>query len=224
MNSISIVIVDDHALLRSGLVAMLAYEDDIEVLGEAANGREGLEIYERLQPDILVMDVTMPEMCGIEASRRLLASHPDARILLMTQHEEQQFVEAMLEVDVSGCIGKRAAGAEFVTALRTVMNGEFYLHPAMARTVVQHQRRKFVSPKVTLTKRETEVLKEIVDGKMNKEIAYTLGLSIKTVEWHRSNLASKLGTHGTAELVKYAIDNNLVSPSSQTELKPIDRL
>jgi two-component system response regulator NreC len=203
---------------------MLAYEEDVEVIGEASNGREGIEVYERLHPDILVMDVTMPEMGGIEASRRLLELHPDARILLMTQHEEQQFIEAMLQVDVAGCIGKRAAGTEFVTALRTVMNDGFYLHPAMARTVMQCQRKKTINPQITLTKRETEVLKEIVNGKMNKEIAHSLGLSIKTVEWHRSNLASKLGTRGTAELVKYAIDNKLISPCSQNEIKPIDRL
>ncbi len=223
MDNISIVIVDDHALLRSGLIAMLAYEEGIEVLGEASNGREALEAYERLAPDILVMDVTMPEMGGIEASRKLLEVHPDARILFMTQHEERQFIEAMLQVDVAGCIGKRAAGTEFVNALRTVMAGEFYIHPAMARTIVQHQRRQFVKPEETLTRRETEVLKEIVAGKMNKEIARSLGLSIKTVEWHRSNLTAKLGTRGTAELVKYAIDHGL-SPGAQADSVPIDRL
>jgi DNA-binding NarL/FixJ family response regulator len=224
MDSISVVIVDDHALLRSGLIAMLAYEEDIEVLGEASNGREAIEVYELLKPDVLIMDVTMPEMGGIEASRQILSSYPAACILLMTQHEESQFVEAMMDIDVAGCIGKRAAGTEFVAAIRTVVNGEFYVHPDMARMVVKHHRRKFVEPHATLTKRETEVLEEIVKGKMNKEIAYNLGLSIKTVEWHRSNLSSKLGTHGTAELVKYALDNKLVSPNSQNESKPIDRL
>lgn len=224
MGSISVVIVDDHALLRSGLVAMLAYEDDIEVLGEASNGREAIEAYERLHPDILVMDVTMPEMGGIEASRLLLEKHPEARVLLMTQHEEQQFVEAMLQVDIAGCIGKRAAGTEFITALRTIMDGEFYLHSAMARMIARQQRRRLIEPSATLTPRETEVLKAIVAGETNKEIAHLLGLSIKTVEWHRSNLMTKLGTRGTAELVRYAIEHGLAADGTADGSSPIDRL
>ena len=224
MDSISVVIADDHALLRSGLVAMLAYEEGVEVLGEASNGREAIEAFERLRPDILVMDVTMPEMGGIEASRLLLEAHPEARILLMTQHEEQQFVEAMLQVDISGCIGKRAAGTEFITALRTIMDGEFYLHPAMARMIARQQRRRFIEPEATLTPREAEVLKAIVAGETNKEIAHHLGLSIKTVEWHRSNLMTKLGTRGTAELVRYAIEHGLAAGNAAKGRSPIDRL
>lgn len=224
MDSISVIIADDHALLRSGLVAMLAYEEGIEVLGEASNGREAIELFERLQPDILVMDVTMPEMGGIEASRLLLQAHPEARILLMTQHEEQQFIEAMLQVDIAGCIGKRAAGTEFITALHTIMAGDFYLHPAMARMVARQQRRRFIEPAATLTPREGEILKAIVAGQTNKEIAHALGLSIKTVEWHRSNLMAKLGTRGTAELVRYAIEHGLTVDGPSENRSPIDRL
>ena len=209
MSELSIILVDDHALLRSGLAAMLEYEDDIEVIGEGSNGREAIELYERLRPDIVVMDVTMPEMGGIEASRIILERHPDAKILVMTQHEEKKFIEAILEVDISGCIGKRAAGTEFVSALKAVDRGEFYLHPALARLVVRRARKTFVDPMDTLTKREREVLGLIVKGETNQQIARSLTLSVKTVEWHRSNLMAKLGTHSVAELVRYAVERGV---------------
>ena len=214
-----IIIVDDHALLRSGLAAMVEYEDDIEVVGEAENGYDAIELYERVRPDIVVMDVTMPEMGGIEASREILACHPDARILIMTQHEEQKFIEAILAVDISGIIGKRAAGTEFVSAIRAVERGEFYLHPAIARMVARTHRRRFVDPVDTLTPRERDVLSHIVSGETNAQIARSLNLSIKTVEWHRSNLMSKLDTHGVADLVRYAIEHGLAESAGH-----IDRL
>ncbi len=219
MSKMRIMLVDDHALLRSGLVAMLEYEDDVEVVGEAANGREAVDLYDRLLPDIVVMDVTMPQMGGIEASRIILERHPDAKILVMTQHEEKKFIEAILDVDIAGCIGKRAAGAEFMTALKAVERGEFYLHPALAR-LVRDVRRKFVDPMDTLTSREREVLELIVRGRTNQQIAHDLSLSIKTVEWHRSNLMAKLGTHGVAELVRYAMERGV----GDVKVDPIDRI
>lgn len=223
MTKLRIIIADDHALLRSGLVAMLDYEDDIEVMGEAANGKEAVALFESLQPDVLVMDVTMPEMGGIEAAKLVLDKFPEAKILLMTQHEEQQFVEAMMEVDVAGCIGKRAAGTEFVAALKAVQRGEFYLHPAMARLVVRNNRKHFVRPEETLTPREREVLGAIVRGSTNTQIARDMALSVKTVEWHRSNLMNKLDTHGVAELVRYALEHGLVD-NTESPKTPIDRL
>lgn len=223
MSELTVMLVDDHALLRSGLASMLAYEDGVEVVGEASNGREAVQLYEVLQPDIVVMDVTMPEMGGIEASSVILRNHPSAKILMMTQHEEPRFIEAILEVDISGCISKRAAGSEFVSALRAVERGDFYLHPAMARLVAkQSQRKRFIAPEDTLTPREKEVLAAIVRGETNGQIARNLNLSIKTVEWHRSNLVNKLGTSGVAELVRYALEHGLAEPPGRTT--PIDRL
>lgn len=210
-NSIRIVLVDDHALLRSGLVALLEYEDGIRVVGQAENGLEAVKLYDLLLPDIIVMDVTMPEMGGIEASKLILERHPNARILVMTQHEERQFIEAILSVDISGCIGKRAAGDEFVTALNAINRGEFYLHPAIARLVADTHRKRFVNPVETLTPREVEVLRHIVHGNTNQQIASELHLSVKTVEWHRSNLMNKLGTHSVADLVRYAVEKGLAS-------------
>ncbi|MEC4185244.1 response regulator transcription factor [Adlercreutzia sp. R21] len=212
-----IMLVDDHALLRSGLAAMLEYEEDVEVVGEAADGLEAVALYDRLLPDVVVMDVTMPKMGGIEASRAILERHPDARILIMTQHEEQKFIEAILAVDISGCIGKKAAGDEFCSALRAVNKGEFYLHPAMARLVASAHRKRLVDPIDTLTPRENEVLACIVRGDTNQQIACDLRLSVKTVEWHRSNLMAKLNTHSIAELVRYALEKGIGGSGGQID-------
>ena len=224
MSKLRIGIVDDHALLRSGLIAMVEYDEGIEVVFEADNGLTAVSLYDEHRPDILVMDVTMPQMGGIEAARLIMANHPDAKILLMTQHEEPQFIEAMLEVDIAGCIGKRAAGTEFVSALKAVERGEFYLHPAIARQVARNTHKRFVQPADTLTQREREVLAYIVKGYTNGQIATALTLSIKTVEWHRANLMAKLDVHSVAELVRYALDYDLVGASSDGPRKPIDRL
>lgn len=218
-----IIIVDDHELLRSGLIAVASFEDDIEVVGEASNGLEAIELYERTLPDIVVMDVTMPEMGGLEASSIILERHPDAKILIMTQHEERSFIDAVLSIDVSGCIGKRAVGSEFISALRSIERGEFFLHSSIARMAVRNSKRKFVEPGESLTPREREVLAKIVDGKTNAQIAKDLYLSVKTVEWHRSNLMNKLGVHGVAELVSYAITHQLVS-NQDGDSAAIDRL
>lgn len=218
MDKLTIAIADDHALLRAGLAAMIEYEEDIEVVGEAENGKDAIALYEQLRPDIMVMDVTMPEMGGIEASQQILDRFPDAKILVMTQHEEKQFIQAVLEVDVSGCINKRSSGDEFITALRTVAKGDFYLHPAMARLLAQQHRKRFIQADETLTPRELEILHAIVRGETNGQISRSLHISIKTVEWHRSNLMNKLGVHGVADLVRYAMEHGLVKEG------PIDRL
>lgn len=181
-DKITVVIVDDHHLLRSGLKAMLDLEDDIEVVAEGSDGEQAIELYETWHPDVLAMDITMPKMGGIEASRIICKRHPEARILVMTQHEEPQFIEALVDTEVSGCIGKRAAGGEFVTALHAVHNGEFYLHPAMARLVARQARKRYVSPGETLTPREREILQAIVDGCTNTQIAHDMSISVKTVE------------------------------------------
>ena len=219
MSELRVALVDDHALLRAGLVAMVEYEDDICIVGEASNGCEAIELYDRVLPDIMVMDITMPKMGGIEASKAILSKHSDARILVMTQHEERQFIEEVMKVEVSGCISKRAAGDEFASALRAVARGEFYLHPALTHFVVPRGK-KFVDPLETLTPRERQVLKAVVRGDTNGTMARTLNLSIKTVEWHRSNLMTKLGVHGTADLVRFAMEHGF----NVEDEKPIDRI
>lgn len=208
---IRLLIVDDHDLLRAGLIAMLAYFDDIEVVGEASDGKKALATYERLHPDVVAMDISMPEMDGIEATAAIVENDPNARVIIMTQYEEQRFIQPALQAGVSGFITKRSAGHEFVGAIRAVAKGDFYVHPKMIKLVAaQAQNRRIIKPEDTLTTREREILREIVAGKTNQHIAHDLSLSIKTVEWHRSNLMNKLDTHSIAELVRYAIKHNLV--------------
>ena len=208
---IRVLLTDDHDLLRAGLRAMLDFFDDIEVVGEARDGEEAVSMYERLRPDVLAMDISMPGMNGIDAAERICASHPGARVLIMTQHEEQRFIEPAIEAGVSGFITKRSAGTEFVAALRAVADGEFYIHPKMARLMVRHMRDQHLTkPEDTLTAREREVLQGVVAGKTNSHVARELSLSIKTVEWHRSNLMAKLDVHSVAELVRYALTHDLV--------------
>jgi two-component system response regulator NreC len=202
---------------------MLTYDPDIEVVGEAKDGVEAIELYDRLKPDVVAMDVTMRTMGGIEATQKITAKHPEAKILIMTQHEEQQFIDALMKTNVSGFISKRAAGTEFVAAIKAVAAGDFYIHPAMARLVANRARNNFVKPEDTLTKREREVLSAIVEGDTNTAIATKLRLSVKTVEWHRSNIMTKLDTHSVAELVRYAIDHNLAQTIDENPVL-IDRL
>jgi len=188
---------------------LLDYSDDIEVVGEAQNGREAVELAEALQPDVVVMDIAMPVMNGIEATATICERAPEVKVLVLTQHEEQQYIAPLLEAKASGFITKRAVGADLVTALRAVARGQTYIHPAMGRLIVNEA----VADSRTgdeLTTREREILRLVVRGYTNTRTAADLGLSVKTVEWHRSNLMRKLGTHGVAELVRYAIQHGLV--------------
>ena len=218
---IRVILTDDHDLLRAGLRAMLEFYDDLEVVGEARNGEEAVEMYERLRPTVIAMDISMPIMDGIAATQRICSAHPEARVIIMTQHEEQQLIEPALKAGVSGFITKRSAGPEFVAALRAVAAGEFYIHPKMARLMAaQVQNQHVIKPEDTLTTREREVLREIIAGKTNSHIARDLCLSIKTVEWHRSNLMAKLDTHSVVELVRYALAHGLAEGGSAgTDLK-----
>jgi DNA-binding NarL/FixJ family response regulator len=209
MDRLRVVLADDHALFRAGLCALLDYSDDIEVVGEAQNGREAVELAEALQPDVVVMDIAMPVMNGIEATATICERAPEVKVLVLTQHEEQQYIAPLLEAKASGFITKRAVGADLVTALRAVARGQTYIHPAMGRLIVNEA----VANSRTgdeLTTREREILRLVVRGYTNTRTAADLGLSVKTVEWHRSNLMRKLGTHGVAELVRYAIQHGLV--------------
>jgi DNA-binding NarL/FixJ family response regulator len=216
---IRVILVDDHALLRNGLAAMLAYEPDIEVVGEAQDGREAIELYRREKPDVVVMDITMRVMGGLEATERITQEDPSAKILIMTQHEEQQFVDALMQTNVSGFIGKRAIGSEFVAAIKAVYGGEFYIHPAMARMVAQAGKKRFIEPADTLTAREREVLERVVAGDTNGQIARTLNVSVKTVEWHRANIMTKLDTHSVADLVRYTMEHRVLK---KRDTAPLD--
>jgi len=219
MAHLRVVLADDHALFRAGLRALLDYSDDIEVVGEAQNGREAVELAEKMHPDVMVMDIAMPVMNGIEATAAISDRAPDVKVLVLTQHEEQQYIAPLLEARASGFITKRAAGADLVGALRAVARGDIYIHPAMGKLIVHEARPEPTgSPADVLTNREREVLALVVRGHTNAHIARDLRLSVKTVEWHRANLMRKLGTHGVADLVRYAMQHDLVEEDELLEL------
>ncbi len=217
MAKIHVLLVDDHAILREGLRALLSYYDDIEVVGEAQDGAESLVRVRELQPDVVLMDIAMPGMNGLEATRLIREQHPQTRVLILTQHEDPQYVLPLLEAGASGFVTKRALGNDLITALRVVARGETFLYPTAATAVVDEIRRRredaAVSPE-SLTPRELEILDHIVAGETNAQTAAALSISVKTVEWHRANLMSKLDVHSVADLVRYALEHELAAKSA----------
>jgi two-component system response regulator NreC len=203
---IRLLLADDHAILSAGLSALLAYYEDIEILGEAQNGAQAVELVGELRPDIVLMDIAMPGLDGIEATRLIRERYPQTRVLVLSQHGDRQYVLAVLKAGASGYVLKRALGSDLLVALRAVARGETYLQPEVSAVLVEEVR----SPDEPLTPREKETLKHIVHGETNRQIAASLSLSIKTVEWHRSNLMSKLNVHNAAELVRVALQRGLV--------------
>jgi DNA-binding NarL/FixJ family response regulator len=206
MDKIRVLLVDDHALMSEGLRALLGYYDDVAVVGDARDGREAIAQVDRLRPDVVLMDVAMPGMNGIDATKAIMEQHPKTRVLIVTQHEDRQYVVPLLQAGASGYILKRALGSELIGALRMVARGQTYLHPDVSSVLVQEVR----YPTESLTPREQEILEHIVRGETNSQIADNLSLSVKTVEWHRSNLMSKLDAHNAAELVRIALQYGLV--------------
>lgn len=212
MNKIRILIVDDHAILREGLRALLSYYDDVEVVGEAQDGLEALTLVEKIQPDIVLMDIAMPGMNGFEATRRIYERFPNTHVLVLTQYEEWQYVMPLLKAGADGYILKRALGSDLISAVRAIYRGDSFLYPPVAKVVldqVQQSGDKPAAHTKDLTMREKEVLALIMEGKTNRQIALELSLSIKTVEWHRSNIMEKLGVNSLAELMHYAYKYDL---------------
>lgn len=214
-DKIRVVLADDHRMLREGLRALLERQDDIEVVGEAADGREAVRLASQLRPDVVVMDVSMPLLNGIEATRQIRRDCPTTRVLTLTVHESQDYVAQLLAAGASGYIIKRAGGDELVSAVRAVHRGEAFLHPSIAKVVIQDyvqrlQAGRGLSAQEVLTEREREVLQLIAEGYTNREIADLLHLSIKTVQNHRSNIMRKLDLHDRGELIKYAIQQGII--------------
>jgi two-component system response regulator NreC len=212
--AIRVLIVDDHGIVRAGLRALLSVEPDLDVVGEAEDGEQALRLARTLQPDVVLMDISMPGMDGLEATRALTQGQPRVRVLILSLHEDSALVRAALQAGAAGYVVKRGVEADVISAIRAAMRGDLYVHPAVTRALLSGDRHASESSvDETLSPRETEVLRLIAAGHTNREIAERLVLSVRTVESHRANLTGKLGLHSRAELVQYAASHFDVDPS-----------
>lgn len=212
---IRLLLVDDHAVVRSGLRMLLESETDVEIIGEAGNADEALSATEKLNPDVLLMDIGLPDRSGIDAAREVKRRTPETAIVALTIHEDKEYFFRMLEAGASGYVPKRAAPDELLTAIRAAANGEVYIYPTMAKLLVKdfltQEREERKSDTINdLTAREQEVLAHLADGATNIEIGETLSISPKTVARHRENIMRKLNLHSRTELVKYAIRKGII--------------
>jgi two-component system, NarL family, response regulator NreC len=212
----SVLIAEDHTILREGLKALLSASPDIQVVAEASDGREAVRLAQDIKPDLLLMDLSMPRMSGMEAIREIRRQLPGARILVLTVHKTEEYVLAALQAGANGYILKDATHAELLTAIRTVLSGKPYLSPEISGKVIEGylQGRKEIRTDSTwesLTQREREILKLIAEGYKNREIADFLCISLKTVEKHRDHLIKKLDRHNVAALTAYAMEKGLVT-------------
>ncbi len=215
MSKIRLLLVDDHEIVRAGLRMLFLAEDDLEIAGEVGSAEEALQAVHDLDPDVVLMDVAMPGMSGIEATRRIKAAKPEIVILALTMHEDEQYFFEMLNAGASGYMPKRAAPDDLVSAIRVVSQGNVYLYPTMAKLLVKDFLDRSDTDPTTvadvLTPREREVLTFIAEGCTNREIAETLTISHKTVDRHRENIMRKLNLHSRVALVKYAIEKGLIT-------------
>jgi two-component system response regulator NreC len=210
MKRIRILLVDDHAVVRQGFKMILTAQSDMEIVGEAGNGREAVEQAEQLKPDIVIMDVAMPELNGIEATRRLAASTPHARVIALSMHKDSVYVREILRAGARGYLLKDSGAGDLVSAIRAVASGESYLSPAVSNAVLDDYRKHVTNPIDLLSSREREVLQMLAEGKTNKEIAVVLNLSVYTVDAHRGRIMEKLNVHSINELVRFAVRNGLI--------------
>lgn len=210
MKKIRILLADDHVMVRQGFRMILAAQPDMEIVGEAGNGREALELAEKLQPDVVVMDVAMPELNGIEATRRLAASSPRTRVLALSMYKDSVYVREILRAGARGYLLKDAIDRDLLAAVRAVAGGEGYLSPAVSEAVLSDYRRHVSDPLDLLSSREREVLQLIAEGKTNKDIASALKLSVYTVDAHRGRIMEKLNLHSVGELVRFAVRHGLI--------------
>ena len=213
MTPIRIVLADDHDVVRAGIRGTLVKQTNIEVVGEASNGREALQMARDLRPNMIVMDIAMPELNGLEATRQIVAAEVDVKVLILSMHSSRQFVSEVLKAGASGYLLKNNALRELPIAINAVANGKVYLSPGVAELVVEdYVRHVPATGKVafaTLSAREREVLQLLAEGKTSKEIANSLSVSVKTVESHRSQIMDKLGIRTVAELTKFAVREGL---------------
>lgn len=212
---IRVLIADDHAIIRDGLVALLEKNKKIEVAGQAENGRKAVQMAHKLQPDLVVMDVSMPDLNGIEATRQVLAENPDMKVIALSMHSDKRFVMGMLQAGAAGYLLKDCAAEELTTAITAVAAGKRYLSPDITGFVIDdclvHPEDAHTSAATLLSNREREVLQLIAEGNSTRETADILFVSIKTIETHRRQIMKKLDIHSVADLTKYAIREGLTT-------------
>ncbi|MFH0768892.1 MAG: response regulator transcription factor [Chloroflexota bacterium] len=215
MKKIRVFLADDHRILRDGIRSILEKLPDIDMVGEADDGKKAVAQIKQLVPDVVLMDITMPELNGLEATKRIKQEFPQVKVLILTMHETDQYLSEMLSAGASGYIVKSADSGELISAIREVHQGDVHLYPSIARMLVQDYLQKVTAGTEKesyngLTPREREVLRYIAEGKQNKEIGKILSISIRTVQAHRTKLMDKIGAHDRTELVKYAIRKGII--------------
>ncbi|MDO8734806.1 MAG: response regulator transcription factor [Elusimicrobiota bacterium] len=204
MKKIRIIIIDDHPIFRSGLKLLLEEEKDMEIIGEATTGKEAIHISGSLKPDLAILDISLPDLNGVDVAKEILRKNSQIKILVLTMHESQEYLQEFLKIGVSGYIVKKAADIELIDAIRSVSKGNIYLHSIMAESLRESSQKK-------LSPREKEILILLANGLINKEIANKLYLSVKTVETYRTRLMKKLHVTGRSGLTQYAIKSGLFS-------------
>ncbi len=221
MSATRILIADDHAVVRSGLRLILWAEPDFELVGEASTGEEAVREALRLRPDILVLDIAMPGMNGLEAARAIRSEAPEVRIVVLTMHDDEAYLKEFLEIGMAGYVLKQAADVELVQAIRAVRRGEPFIYPSMTRQLIDIFLKQSqppppaVAPDAELSPRETEVLRLVALGYSGQQIADQLSISVSTVETHRAHVMEKLKLRGRAQLVRYALSKGLLEDSSR---------
>lgn len=220
MQKKKVLIADDHALVREGIVAFLKLCEDVEVVGEASDGLEAIEKTNKLRPEIVIMDINMPKLGGLETTIEIKKTHPEVKVLVLTQYEDREYIARFLKAGVSGYLLKKAVGSDLITALKAVARGELYLYSSIASEVVAGYLHGDGAPAESeslydkLTDREKQVLKLVAEGFTHKEAADMLGISVKTVIAHQTNIGEKLNIHTRAGLIKFAIQKGIIKIDS----------
>ena len=216
MQKIRVLVVDDHTIVRDGICSLLGLTPDIEVVGEAANGKEALEVLRKLMPDVVLMDLAMPVMGGLEATRQIAKEFPRIKVLALTQYDDREYVFPIIEAGACGFISKMAASSELTSSIRSVYHGDSFLSPSVAKLLVENYQQEASTvrsrdPYEQLTDREREILKLLAEGYATREIANMLTVSPKTVEGHKTSLMAKLDIHSRTDLVKYALRKGIIT-------------